>query len=207
MTDPIIMHRYVLPIGSAVVAVTFAGCASQQVNDPQVSSPATSAYLAPEQVDRGGQEYGSGYERFPPVMTARTGYPTQNQANAALRLSRWGTVPIRTLVTKEGVRTIAVSADLPDALAHRVRLFACRPGALDGVTGRVQTYRGPVVVCASDLIGADGAILARVPLNFYYWQGAWRVQEPRPGYKPVPWVENEPSPPKSSGWLPWRDRY
>lgn len=201
------MHRYVLPIGIASVAVTFAGCASQQVNDTQVSSPATSAYLAPEQVDRGGQEYGSGYERFPPIMTARTGYPTQNQATAALRLSRWRTVSIRTLVTKEGIKTIDVPAALPDTVADRVRLFACRPGALDGVTGRVRTYRGPVVVCASDLIGADGAVLARVPLNFYYWQGAWRVQDPRPGYKPVPWVENEPSPPRSSGWLPWQDRY
>ncbi|CAH1696561.1 conserved hypothetical protein [Hyphomicrobiales bacterium] len=207
MTDLIIMHRYALQIGISAAAVALAGCASQSVSDSQISSPTTSAYLAPAQVDRGRQEYGPGHERFPPIMTARAGYPTQNQANAALRLSRWGTVPIRTLVTKEGVETIAVPADLPDALAHRVRLFACRPGALDGVTGRVRTYRGPVVVCASDLIGADGVILARVPLNFYYWRGAWRVQDPRPGYKTVPWVENEPSPPKSSGWLPWRDRY
>jgi hypothetical protein len=207
VTDPIIMHRSVLQIGIAAAAAALASCASQPVNDAPVSLPATSAYLAPEQVNRGGQEYGSGYERFPPVMTARTGYPTQNQANAALRLSRWGTVPIRTLVAKEGVETIALPAALPDALAHRVRLFACRPGALDGVTGRVRTYRGPVVVCASDLLAADGAVLTRVPLNFYYWQDAWRLQDPRPGYKPVPWVENEPSPSKSSGWLPWQDRY
>jgi hypothetical protein len=201
------MRRYNLLIGVAAAAVTLAGCASHPINDAQISSPATSAYLAPGHVDRGGQEYGPGYERFPPVMTARTGYPTQNQANAALRLSRWGTVPIRTLVMKEGVKTIAVPADLPDALADRVRLFACRPGALDGGTGRVRIYRGPVVVCASDLIAADGEVLARVPLNFYYWQNAWRVHDPRPGYKPVPWVENEPSPPRSSGWLPWQDRY
>lgn len=201
------MRRYVFEIGVAASAVMLASCTSQPGYDAQVASPATSAYLAPEQVDRGGQEYGSGYERFPPVMTARTGYPTQNQANAALRISRWGTVPIRTLITKEGVKTIAAPAELPDALAHGVRLFACRPGALDGETGGVRTYRGPVVVCASDLIGADGVVLARVPLNFYYWQNAWRVQDPRPSYKPVPWGENEPSPPKSSGWLPWQDRY
>ena len=201
------MRRYVFQIGIAASAVTLASCTSQPSYDAQVASPATSAYLTPEQVDRGRQEYGSGYERFPPIMTARTGYPAQNQANAALLLSRWGTVPIRTLITKEGVKTIAAPAEPADALARRVRLFACRPGALDGETGRVRTYRGPVVVCASDLIGADGAILARVPLNFYYWQGAWRVQNPRPGYKPVPWVENEPSPRKSSGWLPWQDRY
>ncbi|PZR88495.1 MAG: hypothetical protein DI537_23640 [Stutzerimonas stutzeri] len=201
------MRCYNLLFGFAAAAVTLAGCASQPVTDAQISSPATSVYLAPEQVDRGGQEYGSGYERFPTVMTARTGYPTQNQANTALRLSRWATVPIRALVTKEVIKTIDAPAALPDTVADRVRLFACRPGALDGVTGRVRTYRGPVVVCASDLIGADGAVLARVPLNFYYWQGAWRVQDPRPGYKPVPWVENEPSPPRSSGWLPWQDRY
>ncbi|TQI65235.1 hypothetical protein FHT98_5105 [Bosea sp. AK1] len=201
------MHRSVLLIGIAAAAVALAGCASQPVNDAPVLLPATSAYLAPEQVHRGGQEYGSGYERFPPIMTERIGYPTENQANAALRRSLWGTVPIRTLVTKEGVEAIALPVALPDALAHRVRLFACRPGALDGVTGRVRTHRGPVVVCASDLLAADGAVLARVPLNFYYWQDAWRLQDPRPGYKPVPWVENEPSPPKSSGWLPWQDRY
>lgn len=201
------MCRYVLQIGIAALAVTLASCTPQPVSDAQISPPATSAYLTPGQVDRGGQEYGFGYERFPPIMTARTGYPTENQANAALRRSRWGAVLLRTLITKEGVRTIAVPADMPDALAYRVRLFACRPGALDGVTGRVRTYRGAVVVCASDLIGVDGAVLARVPLNFYYWQNAWRVQDPRPGYKPAPWSENEPSPPKSSGWLPWQDRY
>lgn len=201
------MCRYVLQIGIAAASVTLASCMSQPVSDAQVSSPATSAYLTPGQVDRGGQKYGFGYERFPPIMTAHTGYPTENQANAAVRRSRWGAVPLRTLITKEGVKTIAVPAELPDALAHGVRLFACRPGALDGETGRVRTYRGPVVVCASDLIGADGEVLARVPLNFYYWQNSWRVQDPRPDYKPVPWSENEPSPPKSFGWLPWPDRY
>lgn len=207
MTESTIMRRTVLLIGIAAAAVMLASCASPTVDDAQVSSPATSAYLASEHIDRGGQEYGPDYERFPPVMTARAGYPTQNQADAALRLSRWGTVPIGTLITKEGVKTIAVPAELPDAPARRVRLFACRPGALDGETGRVRTYHGPVVVCASDLIGADGAVLARVPLNFYYWQKAWRVQDPRPSYQPVPWGENEPSPRKSSGWLPWQDRY
>lgn len=191
-----------------VATVFLAGCERADVAPPLAPIPVTSAYLTPLAVDRGRQEYGPNYERFPPVMTRRTGYPTQEQADAALRLSRWGAVPVRTLISKEGVKTITIPVEVPDAIAASVRLFACRPGALDGITGRVRHYRGPVVVCASDLLGSDGRVLARVPLNFYHWHGAWRVQDPRPSYKPVPWAENEPSPPRNRwDWLPWQDRY
>ena len=188
-------------------AALLAGCNRAEV---QVSAPrfVTPAYLEPVAVDRGRQEYGPAYERFPPVMTRRSGYPTQEQADAALRLSRWATAPVRTLITKEGGKSISVPVNVPDELADGVRLFACRPGGLDGITGRVRHYRGPVVVCASDLLAADGRVLARVPLNFYYWQSAWRIQDPRPSYKPVPWAAEEPSPPSNSwSWLPWQDRY
>lgn len=195
-------------LGLAILTGTLAACAASAVRIVDERAPATNAYLTPERVDLGRQEYGPGYEKFPPIMTRRTGYPTQNQAEDALRRSRWGTVPIRTLVTKEGVKTISVPVDVPDTTASGVRLFACRPSGLDGVTGRVHRYRGPVVVCASDLLDANGAALARVPLNFYYWRHAWNVQDPRPGYSPAPWMENEPSPaPSRWHWLPGQDRY
>ena len=199
------MHARALLALAATASL--AGCSAPVAVAPVDERPVTSAYLRPASVDRGRQEYHRNYERFPPIMTRRTGYPTQEQAVVALRLSRWGTVPVRTLITKEGVKTISVPVDVPDGLAHRVSLFACRPGGLDGITGRVQQFNGPVVVCASDLLAADGRIMARVPLNFYYWQHAWRVQDPRPSYKPVPWAAEEPSPPKSRwDWL-WGDRY
>lgn len=192
----------------AATAALLAGCSHGQVAAPEEPKFVTRAYLRPAAVDRGRQEYGPNYERFPPIMTRRTGYPTQEQAEAALRLSRWGSVPVRTLITKEGVKTISVPVEIPDGVASKVRVFACRPGALDGITGRVKEYRGPVVVCASDLATEDGRVLARVPLNFYYWQNAWRVQDPRPSYSPVPWAAEEPSPPKNRwDWFPGQERY
>lgn len=196
-------------LGSMIAVTVLVGCTTTD-GPTAVVAPrlVTRAYLEPVAVDRGRQEYGPNYERFPPIMTKRTGYPTQEQAEAALRLSRWTSAPIRDFITKVGIKPISVSAELTDARADRVRLFACRPGGLDGITGRVRQYRGPVVVCASDLIASDGRVLARVPLNFYYWRQAWRVHDPVPSYRPVPWAAEEPSPPANPwSWLPWQDRY
>ncbi len=195
-------------IAPVIAASILAGCTSTHDAAPATPRVVTRAYLEPVAVHRGRQEYGPGHERFPPIMTKRTGFPAQEQADAALRLSRWREVPARSLITKEGVTPISVPAGLPEMRADSVRLFACRPGGLDGLTGRVRQYRGPVVVCASDLIAADGRVLARVPLNFYYWQHASCVQDPVPGYRPVPWAVEEPSPPQNRwSWLPWQDRY
>ncbi|MER8950508.1 hypothetical protein [Mesorhizobium sp. M0809] len=195
--------RHILPIVAS--AALLAGCAGR-VPDAAHSAPrghvsATDAYWKPDRVSRSRQEYAPDWGRFPPLITQRTGYPTEAQANNALRRSHWSSVPVRTLITEEGIKTISVPAEAPDTIAAGVRVFACRPGALNGYTGRVQYYDGPVVACASDLLSADGRVLARVPLNFYYWQQAWRVQDPRPSYKSVPWAYQEPSPPKSKGWF------
>ncbi|WFU07188.1 hypothetical protein QA648_35385 (plasmid) [Rhizobium sp. CB3171] len=198
---------YILPVVAS--AALLGGCAggvpeaSKAVLDRPV--PVTDSYWRPGSVSRSRQEYAPDWGRFPPVVTQRTGYPTEEQANNALRRSSWGSVPVRTLVTKEGIKTISVSAVAPNTIAAGVRLFACRPCALDGYTGRVQHYDGPVVICASDILGADGGVLARVPLNFYYWQKAWRIRDPRPSYEAASWAYQEPSPPKSRGWF--SDRY
>ncbi len=201
--------RRLRPIMPILASSLLAGCAGHAYDTSRSAGPGpvpvSDAYWTPQAVSRSRQEYAPDYGRFPPVMTQRTGYPTGSQANDALRRSQWGAVPVRTLVTKEGIKTISVPAEAPDGFAAGVRVFACRPGALNGITGRVQSYRGPVVVCASDLLSADGRVLARVPLNFYYWRKAWRVQDPRPSYKPTPWAVYEPSPPKSKGWF--GDRY
>lgn len=196
-------------LGLMIAATGLVGCTTTDGSAPLVEPRlVTRAYLKPAAVDRGRQEYGPDYERFPPIMTRRTGYPTQEQAEAALRLSRWSSAPVGELITKQGIKPISVSAEVSDARADRVRLFACRPGGLDGITGRVRQYRGPVVVCASDLIAADGRVLARIPLNFYYWRQAWRVHDPVPSYRPVPSAAEEPSPPANPwSWLPWQDRY
>lgn len=184
-------------------AALLAGCAGRVPDASHSAGPVsvTDSYWKPDRVSRSQQEYAPDLGRFPPVITQRTGYPTEAQANSALRRSHWNSVPVRTLVTKEGIKTISVPAEALDTIAAGVRVFACRPGALNGYTGRVQHYDGPVVACASDLLSGDGRVLARVPLNFYYWQKAWRVQDPRPSYTSVPWAYQEPSPPKSKGWF------
>jgi len=163
--------------------------------------PPSDAYREPASVDGRHQQYAPGYQRFPPIMTERTGYPTQEQANFALQRSRWISTPIN----RVAVVSASPSAVASDARAAGVRLFACRRGGLDGVTGHVTRYRWPIVVCSSDLLSAEGRVLARVPLNFYYWQRAWHVYDPQPSYRPAPWIDYEPSPPRSRGWF--GDRY
>ncbi|UVK48567.1 hypothetical protein BPNPMPFG_007852 (plasmid) [Mesorhizobium sp. AR07] len=198
--------RHILPVVAS--AALLAGCAGRSLDASHsaLASPVavTDPYWKPGWVSRSRQEYAPDWGRFPPIVTRRTGYPTEAQANNALRRSRWSTVPVRSL-TKEGIKTVSVPAEAPDMIAAGVRVFACRPGALNGYSGRVQYYNGPVVACACDLLSDDGRVLARVPLNFYYWRKAWHVQDPRPSYKSVPWTYQEPSPPKSKGLF--GDRY
>ncbi|MCA3593351.1 MAG: hypothetical protein IOC94_17845, partial [Methylocystis sp.] len=67
-----------------------------------------------------------------------------------------------------------------------VRLFACHPGALDGQTGRMVRYRGPVVLCATEFLDEAVQRLWRAPINFYFHQNAWRKHDPDPPRAPAP---------------------
>lgn len=165
------------------------GCASENPPPANVQTlpSARDIYSRPESVDRGRLEYDANGKSFPVLMTQPDGYPTQAQANYAFQRSKW------------------VSFQLGDNAqnldAASVRIFSCRPGGLDGETGRVKIYGGPVVVCATDLLSADAQVLARVPLNFYFYKHVWRVNDPEPSYRPVPWTSKEESPSHSSGWF------
>ncbi|MCA3584713.1 MAG: hypothetical protein IOD03_13605, partial [Methylocystis sp.] len=70
--------------------------------------------------------------------------------------------------------------------AAGVRLFACHPGALDGQTGRMVRYRGPVVLCATEFLDEAVQRLWRAPINFYFHQNAWRKHDPDPPRAPAP---------------------
>jgi hypothetical protein len=187
--------------GSALLA----GCAVQ--HEAQVSLatpiavPAREAPYTPDQVRSGRLEYAPDRSTFAPVLTERFAYPTQPQAQNAFLRSQW-TVVRFSEVTKGPVQPITFTG--PSYPAAGVRLFACRPGALDGQTGRMVRYRGPVVLCATEFLDEDGQRLWRAPINFYFHQNAWRMHDPDPPRAPAPWVHPEPSPARS--WNPFGDR-
>lgn len=187
--------------GSALLA----GCAVQ--HEAQVSlatsiaAPAREALYTPDQVRAGRLEYAPDRSTFAPVLTERVAYPTQPQAQNAFLRSQWTAVRFSG-VAKGPVQPITFSG--PRYPAAGVRLFACRPGALDGQTGRMVLYRGPVVLCATDFLDEAGQRLWRAPINFYFHQKTWRMHDPNPPAAPASWLNPEPSPARS--WNPFGDR-
>ena len=201
-----------MPTRLALIAATtclLTGCAGDQSPysaAPLTPTPATDRLLTPAAVDMAHLQYTPDYQTFAPVMTERTAYPTQTQANDAYQRSLWPTVRYATVANGEPHVITARGAD-EAAYPTSIRLFACKPGGLDGITGRVSAYRAPVVVCATDFLDAAGASVSRQPLNFYYYRHAWRVQDPAPSYEPPPWSTRETSPPSAPWWKPFGDRY
>jgi hypothetical protein len=176
--------------GSALLA----GCAVQ--HEAQVSLatpiaiPSREALYTPDQVRAGRLEYAPDRSTFGPVLTERAAYPTQPQAQNAFLRSQWSAVRFSG-VAKDPVKPITFIG--PSYPAASVRLFACRPGALDGQNGRMVRYRGPVVLCATEFLDEGGHRLWRAPINFYFHQKAWRMHDPDPPKAPVPWLNPEPS--------------
>jgi hypothetical protein len=188
------------------VAVMLAGCAVQpdvptSLATQIITAPARDALYTPDQVRAGHFAYAPDRSTFAPVLTERVAYPTQPQAQNAFLRSQWPTVRF-SHSAKGPVKPIAFAG--PSYPATSIRLFACRPGALDGQTGRMVRYRGPVVLCAIDFLDEGGQRLWRAPVNFYFNQHAWRMHEPDPPTAPVPWLTPEPSPARS--WNPLGSR-
>ncbi len=187
--------------GSALLA----GCAVQ--HEAQVSLatpialPAREALYTPDQVRAGRLAYAPDRTMFAPVLTERVAYPTGRQAQNAFLRSQWPTVHFSG-VAKGPVQPALLTG--PSYPAASVRLFACRPGALDGQTGRMVRYRGPVVLCSTEFLDETGQPLWRAPINFYFHNQAWRMHDPDPPSAPVPWLNPEPSPAPS--WNPFGDR-
>ena len=153
-----------------------------------ISAPQSDTLYAPGEVASGGLQYAGDGQPFAPVMTRRHPYPTEIQASFAFERSRW-----------------IGAFQLADAAGISIRIFACRPGALNGATGRTIASREAVAVCATDVLDGAGQVLSRVPLNFYSEGQAWRVHDPEPSYALPRWSSRDPSPRRSAGWF--GDRY
>ncbi|AZO82094.1 MULTISPECIES: hypothetical protein [unclassified Bosea (in: a-proteobacteria)] len=153
-----------------------------------ISAVGRHALQTPARVVPGRLEYAPDGWTLAPILTERFPYPTQTDANAAyLRL---------------------ISAAAPGwSHTSAVRLFGCKPGALDAQTARVTRYRGPVVHCATDLLDGDGRRLRRETVNFYFHRSLWTMQPVAPPRAPVAWRDWEGSPRDPWWWLPGRARY
>ena len=177
-------------LGLAPLLALLTGCSAptKPVVAVEEAPQSFEALYQPREVIPCALEYAPDRSTFPPVLTERFPYPTQPQANAA-----W-------------LRLVAeASPDL--AYPAAIRLFGCRPGALDEETARVTRYRGPVVHCATDLLDADGRRLRREIANFYYDHAKWNMQLVHPPLSIVSWRNLERSPADTWRWLPWRPRY
>lgn len=190
----------VLPAGVLIAGCAVPPDASTSLVTPIVT-PAHDALYTPEQVRSGRLAYAPDRSTFAPVLTERVAYPTQPQAQDAFLRSQWPEVRFPKAGKGPDLTVVVTGPTYP---AASVRLFACRPGALDGQTGRMVRYRGPVVVCATEFLDEAGTRLWRGPINFYYHQKMWRMQDPAPPTAPVPWLDREPSPARS--WYPFGDR-
>lgn len=127
-----------------------AGCEASGQYAFVTSPSARDRLLVPREVVPGRLEYAEEPDAFAPLLTQRVAYPTQAQANDAFQ---------RYLLPAEraagGTPVVGAADSSPaDRSAVRVRLFACRPGVLNDVTGRVEPARGPFVHCATDFLDA-----------------------------------------------------
>lgn len=169
-----------------VVAALNSACTATAPQPMQFLSAATPPRDQLHQVDPAraaalaGTPHGTG---FAPVLTERSAYPCQAQAQFAF--SR------RAVPATAGSRGMPFEHDMAPVDAASVRIFACKPGALDGYTGRVLRYRGPVVLCSTEFLDGQGQVVRRMPINYYHHQGIWRMQDPDPRLAPVLWATRD----------------
>lgn len=167
--------------------VALAACAERQ--QTIVIPPAgPDALYTPERIVPGRLEYAPDRSTFAPILTERSAYPTQPEANAAY------------------LRLIAAAPSGP-AYPPSIWLFGCRPGALDAQTARISRYPGPVVHCATDFLDSSGRRVRRETANFYYHNRIWSMQPVYPPRSGVAWRNRESSPKDFWWWVPGRPRY
>jgi hypothetical protein len=164
--------------------------------------PARDRLLTPREVIPGRLAYADEPDAFAPVLASGVAYPTQAQANYAFQRSR-------TSSELSDGDPLALSVGDPkgaDRAPVRVRLFACRSGGLDDITGRIVPARGRTVHCATDFLDAQDRRLFRETVNFLYERGVWRMAQTAPPKAQAPWVAPEPSPKDYFSWSPWGRR-
>ena len=195
---------------SLAIALLSVGCAVEPQPRPiayqAAPTPRHDALYTPERVTPDRLEYSPDRDTFAPILTERTAYPTQAQANNAFARATMA----------RGIYIIKASSTVPDSHAVAsgepeqpvsLHLFACKPGALDDQTGRVERYPGPVVHCATDFLSAAQERLFRATVNFYYTQHAWSMRIAHPPTTKVAWAAVDHSPTDFWWWVPGRDRY
>lgn len=174
-------------IRALALAAGLGGCTAAPLVVAIDPPPATDALFGPARLEPGRLAYAPDRTTFAPVLTAHVPYPTQAQANDAY------------------VRFLSQAP--PELQATSVRLFACKPGLLDGLTGRIIPVPGERVHCATDFLGPDARPLGRLTVNFTYADRAWTFEPVNAPRSRAPWIGREPSPRDPWSWWPGRDRY
>ena len=147
----------------APIAAFLSGCETPPPAALVAPPPARDRLYTPAEITPGRLQYAREPDAFAPVLTDRVAYPTQEQANSAFaRENMASSYPTK------GPYVIRASDPLPtERRAISLRLFACKPGVLNSVTGRIVEPRGKAVHCATDFLDGQGRRLARETVNFY----------------------------------------
>jgi len=160
--------------------------------------PARDQLYTPAEITPGRLQCAREPDAFAPVLTDRVAYPTQEQANNAFARNN-----MATSYPTKGPYVIRASDPLPtDRRATSLRLFACKPGVPNSVTGRIVEGQSHAVHCASDFLDGQGRRLSRETVNFYYEEGAWRMLETNAPTARAAWINPERSPSDPFSWFP-----
>ena len=123
----------------APIAAFLSGCETPPPAALVAPPPARDRLYTPAEITPGRLQYAREPDAFAPVLTDRVAYPTQEQANNAFaRENMASSYPTK------GPYVIRASDPLPtERRATSLRLFACKPGVLNSVTGRIVEPQRP----------------------------------------------------------------
>jgi len=186
----------------APIAAFLSGCETPPPAALVAPPPARDRLYTPAEITPGRLQYAREPDAFAPVLTDRVPYPTQEQANNAFARENMATYD-----PTKGPYVIRASDPLPtERRALSLRLFACKPGALNSVTGRIIEPSGRAVHCATDFLDGQGRRLSRETVNFFYSEGVWRMLETNAPTMPAAWINPERSPSDPFFWFPFGKR-
>ena len=184
------------------LAALLSACAAPAPVAYVSSPPVRDGLYTPAAITPGRLEYAREPDRFAPILTHRVAYPTQDQASDAFDRDN-----MAAYYPTKGPYVIRATDPLPsDRRAASVHLFACRPGVLNSVTGRIDPARAHGVHCATDFLDGQGRPLSRETVNYYYYASAWHLRGTDALTTPAPWINPERSPTDYFSWLPFGKR-
>jgi hypothetical protein len=186
----------------APIAAFLSGCETPPPAALVAPPPVRDRLYTPAEITPGRLQYAREPDAFAPVLTDRVAYPTQEQANSAFAREN-----MASFYPTAGPYVIRASDPLPtQRRAASLRLFACKPGVLNSVTGRIVEPRGKAVHCATDFLDGQGRRLSRETVNFCYAGGAWQMLETNAPTTPAAWINPERSPSDPFSWFPFGKR-